>query len=327
MNRGNQVLVAILVVQIALAVVVFWPRQASVAAGEPLFPGLEADQIVRLTIHDGEGEQVQLAKGAEGWVLPEMDDYPCREGVVLELLDKIVGLKTGRMVAETRASQVRLQVSEADFAHLIEFELEDGTAHKLYLGTSPSFGAIHARAEDQDEVYLVSDLSSSDVGTRLSTWIDTLYFSVAQDQIVALSLENQNGFFEFGKSGEEWTMVGLAEDETFDTSSVTSLISRATSVRMLRPLGKEAKEEYGLQEPSAVLVLHARSEEGTQTTYMLHVGAKSGEDNSYVLKSSESPYYVRVAEFTAKDWVEKTRDGFLELPPTPEPTATPMPAE
>ncbi len=121
-------------------------------------------------------------------------------------------------------------------------------------------------------------------------------------------------------------MKGLAEDETFDTSSITSLVSRVSSVRLLRPLGKETKEEYGLQEPNAVLVLHARSEEGTQTTYMLHVGAKSEEDNSYVLKSSESPYYVRVAEYTAKDWVEKTRDGFLELPPTPEPTATPMSA-
>jgi hypothetical protein len=239
---------------------------------------------------------------------------------VPELLDKIVALKGGRLVAETRDSQVRLQVSEGDYAHLVEFELQDGTVHRLYLGTSPSYSAIHVRAEDQDEVYLVSDLSSSDVAARLSTWIDTLYFTVPQDQIVAFSLENGNGYFEFEKSDEAWTMVGLASDETLDTNAITSLISRVSSVRMLRPLGVEAKEEYGLQAPNAVLVLHARGEEGTQTTYMLHVGAKSEEDNSYVLKSSESPYYVRVAEYTAKDWVEKTRQGFLEQPPTPEPT-------
>jgi hypothetical protein len=68
-----------------------------------------------------------------------------------------------------------------------------------------------------------------------------------------------------------------------------------------------------------VLVLQARSEEGTATTYMLQVGSKSEEDSSYVVKSSESPYYVRVAEFTAQDWVEKDRQGFLALPPTPAP--------
>jgi hypothetical protein len=70
--------------------------------------------------------------------------------------------------------------------------------------------------------------------------------------------------------------------------------------------------------PSAVLVLRAQSPEGTATTYTLQVGSKS-TDNSYVLKSSDSPYYVRVAEFTAQDWVEKDREGFLELPPTPAP--------
>ena len=70
--------------------------------------------------------------------------------------------------------------------------------------------------------------------------------------------------------------------------------------------------------PSAVLVLRARSSEGTETTYMLQVGSKS-TDNSYVLKSSDSPYYVQVSEFTAQDWVEKDREGFLELPPTPTP--------
>jgi hypothetical protein len=39
--------------------------------------------------------------------------------------------------------------------------------------------------------------------------------------------------------------------------------------------------------------------------------------------SSESPYYVRVSEYTVKDFVEKARDGFLELPPTPTPEPTP----
>ena len=64
MNRGNQILVGILVVQLVLGVVVFWPRQAAVAAGEPLLAGVEVDQIARVTLRDAAGEQVQLtAKG------------------------------------------------------------------------------------------------------------------------------------------------------------------------------------------------------------------------------------------------------------------------
>jgi hypothetical protein len=71
-----------------------------------------------------------------------------------------------------------------------------------------------------------------------------------------------------------------------------------------------------MQAPAAVLVMHARGAQGTQTTYSLHVGAQSEQDNSYVLKSSESSYYVRVAEYTAKDWVENAREDLLEKPET-----------
>jgi len=104
MNRGNQVLAAILIAQIALAVLIFWPREASVAAGEPLLAGLEADQVVRLVIRDNQDQELQLAKGGDGWVLADAGDYPVNQGAVPELLEKIVSLQTGRLVAETRAS-------------------------------------------------------------------------------------------------------------------------------------------------------------------------------------------------------------------------------
>jgi hypothetical protein len=317
MNRGNQILAAILIAQIALAVLIFWPREASVAAGEPLFVGLEADQVVRLVIRDNQGQELQLAKGGDGWVLADAGDYPVNQGAVPELLGKIVALQTGRLVAETRASHQRLEVADDAYAYRVELELADGAVHTLYLGSTPSYGAIHVRVESQDPVYLVSDLSSSDVMPQLSNWIDTSYFSVPQDQIVAVTLENRNGTFEFEREGDQWMMAGLAEDETLDTAGVNALINRVSSIRMMRPLGTELKEEFGLQEPSAVLVIHAVGEEGTATTYMLHVGAQSEEDNSYVLKSSESPYYIRVAEYVAQDWVEKDREGFLAEPPTP----------
>jgi hypothetical protein len=53
------------------------------------------------------------------------------------------------------------------------------------------------------------------------------------------------------------------------------------------------------------------------------VGAQDPEDLSYVVISSESPYYVRVSEYTVKDFVENAREGFLVVPPTATPDATP----
>ncbi|NIS83474.1 MAG: hypothetical protein GTO14_25495 [Anaerolineales bacterium] len=58
------------------------------------------------------------------------------------------------------------------------------------------------------------------------------------------------------------------------------------------------------------------------------MGAKDPVDNSYVVHSSESPYYVRVSEFADKDMVEKAREDFVETISTPTPSieeATPSP--
>ena len=321
MNRTNRILAVVLAVQIVLVAVVLWPKPASVAGGESLFAGLETEQITQLTISDETGKQIKLAKEMGNWVLPEADDYPCLGNKVSEFLEKIVALKTNRLVTQTPASHKRLKVADDAFERRIELELADGTTHRLYLGASPSYGAIHVRADGQDEVYLAS-LSASEAGVNASNWVDTLYFSVAQDQIVALTLENANGRFEFEKDDAgTWMMKDLAADETLNENNVTGLASRVSSLRMLRPLGKTERDDYGLQEPNAIVTFETRDGEGNTKAYTIRVGAKSDEDNSCVVISSESPYYVRVSEYTVKDFVEKVRDDFLELPPTPAPTS------
>ena len=314
MNRGNQILIGVLVLQVVLGVVLFWPRQPVKAVGEPLLAGLEAEQVVRLSIRDAAGETVQLIRSGSEWVLADTDGYPALEGVVPELLDKLVALKGGRLVAETEESHAQLKVAEDDYVAQVELLLEDNSLRKLYVGSSPSYGASHVRVAEQNEVYLVSDLSSADVSARVSSWIDTSYLQLDAQEFVAATLENANGTFEFVKVGEEWTMTGLGEGETASSANISSLISRAASVWMVRPLGTELKPSYGFQAPNATLVIHARSAEGTESTYTMLVGAQSPDDGSYVLKSSESPYYVRVAEYTAQDWVGETREGLLEIP-------------
>lgn len=323
MNRTNRVLVVVLAVQIVLVAVAFWPRSASVAGDGDLFAGLETEQIMQLTISDATGEQIKLAQEMGKWVLPEADNYPCMENKVPQFLEKIVALKTNRLVTQTPASHKRLRVADDDFERRIELELADGTIHSLYLGSSPSYGVSHVRVVGRDEVYLAS-LSASDAGVNASNWVDTLYFSLTQDQIVAMILENNNGRFEFEKDDAgTWTMKDLATDETLNQNNVKSLASRVSSLRMLRPLGKTEQDDYGLKEPHAVVTVETRDDEGNTKTYTIRVGAKSDEDSSYVVISSESPYYVRVSEYTVKDFVERTRDDFLELPPTPTPEPTP----
>jgi len=324
LSRANQILAGVLVLQVILLAVVLWPRSASTAAGgESLFENLQADKVVRLTITELDGKQIQLAKTSDGWALPEADDYPVQGDKVTKVLDKLVDLKTDRLVAESSTSYKRLKVADDEYQRLVEFDLEDGSRQTFYLGTSPNYSVAHVRLAGQDAVYLVSGFTVSDASTTVSSWVDTLYMSVPRDEIVAVTIENKNGKLEFTKDDAGvWALSDVPPDEEVDEGALKSVPVRADDIRMLRPLGKTAKPEYGFDEPNAVVTIQQKDSEGNLSTYTLTVGAKDESDNTYVLISSESPYYVRVSEYTAKDFVEWTQEDFYVKPPTP----TPQPA-
>jgi hypothetical protein len=328
MNRTNQILAGVLALQLVVAVVAFWPRSPAGAAGEPLFAGVEADQVTWVQITDAEGSQIELEKADTGWTLAGTDGFPCTENAVPDFLAKLLALDTSRLVTETPGSHARLEVAADAFSRKVTFRTQDGTEHTLYVGSSPSYNAVHVRVEGQDQVYLVSGLSATDASVTATAWIDPLYVSLESDQVVALTIENAQGTFAFTKDEEgTWRMEGLAGDETLNEGEVSALVTRISSVRMQRPLGQAEEPAYGMGDPRAVVTVQTRDEEGATATQTLVVGAQDATDNSYVVKASTSPYYVRVTDYTVQDFVQEARTDVIELPPTPtvEATATPAP--
>jgi hypothetical protein len=320
MSRGNQILAGILVVQVLLGAFILWPRAEAATEGNLLFGELDVEQIVRVTIRDQSNGQIEIAKELGAWVLPDAGNFPCQGSAVPDLLQKLVSLSGDRLVTQTKSSHQRLKVSPDDFESRIEFELADGTSHVLYVGTTPSYGVAHVRVDGQNQAYLVSGISAMDATAQVSNWIDTAYVTLVQDEIFAVTLENRKGSVSFSKDDAgTWTMSGLGVDETLSESAVTTLISRISSLRMLRPLETEPQEHYGLAVPSAQLTIQTRDADGVVQKHTLSVGARLVDESAYFVKWSESPYYVLVTEYTVQEWVEGTRDSFLELPATPTP--------
>jgi hypothetical protein len=319
MNRLQQILAGALFVQILLIGVVFWPRQTGAGAGKPLFPDMKIEDIVALSITDPDDNHIELRKEGEGWVLPEADGFPADAGKITPVLEQISSLTTSRLVTRTPDSHKRLQVAADDFVRRIDFETRDGTQHTVYMGSSPQYGATHFRVEGQDETFLTADLSTWDTRAEAAAWIDTSYVDVDQADVQRMTLENAGGSFTFTRDQENnWTMAGLRSGETLDQTKVSNAVSRAASVIMERPLGKEEKAEYGMDQPNALVEL-----ETADSTITLRVGAQDPEDESYVVISSESPYYVQVTSYSVQDLVDKTREGFLQLPPSPTPEEEP----
>jgi hypothetical protein len=331
MKKHNQILSAVLVFQILLGAVILWPRKTVASgSGELLLGEFDAQEVRRISIENGEGERIVLAEDRGEWVLPEASDYPCQSFKVDEFLEKVAAIRSNGPVTQTEASHQRLQVAGDAFERKIELTLNNGNSHTLYIGSSPSFGATHVRLEGQGETYLTSELTARDAMAAAASWIDTGYFSVPQEGLQTVTLRNEHGVLTFEKDDEgNWTLKGLASDEEIQTASVTNIINRATSVTMLEPLGMLELPAYGFDEPSSVVLMQTG-----EKLISLHVGAKDAEDGSYIVRSSESNYFVKVSEFGVKDLVEKKREDFVQelITPTSQPieettlpTTTPAP--
>jgi len=249
--------------------------------------------------------------------LPDAEDYPANASTITSLLDKVVGLTSDRLVTRTEASHQRLQVGKDNFVRRLTLELADGSAQILYLGTTPQYTTTHFRVEGQDETYLTSALTSWEVSALPASWIQVGYLSVPVDSLLQVTLENAQGSLTFlpatAVAGEdtaarEWTLADLNAGETADFAATRTLISQAASVAVNKPLGKTELPAYGMASPNAVVTLKTADQVITLT-----IGAKTASGN-YVVKSSNSEYFVETTAYTIEKLVTSARADFIAQP-------------
>ena len=330
MNRRNQLLTLLLVVQLAAAAIaLLWPAQASNQSLQPLLAEVTPADISSLTVEERPDRRVRIAKQGEAWVLPDVEDFPVNTSKVTEVLDKLLGVKVGQAIATTAASHDRLQVGEASFGRKISLSTSKGE-RTIFLGSARG-SSTHVRLGGSDEVFLASKLAIFDVPSDLGSWINTIYLTTTETTVGQVVLTNISGTLQFQRNvSDVWEFKGLAAGERFNPSRLETILSRVSSLYMVRPLGKTAKPEYGLDRPTATLTLTLKSDLSSLAPLVLQIGAKWGSDNTYVVKASTSPWYVAVNSFVVEEIVNAKREDFVEPEPTttPPPTLTPaIPAE
>jgi len=320
MNKLQKILTGLLGVQMILAIIVFIPWGGGGGGGGALLKDFAVEDVVELTVEDNNGNTVHLVKQGDAWVIPDAGNYPVDETKITPVLEKFKNVKTNRLVTQTVASHDRLQVGTNNFLRRVVLKMKDGTENLLYLGSSGGAGAMHIRSGDQSKVYLTGELTTFEVGSQASNWIDTAYLNLTASQIQALVLQNPNGAFAFDKDAEgNWVMQGLGADEMFDSVKLTTIVNRLATLRLTKPLGTQALPEYGLDNPQAVVTMALQDDQGQTSEVVLQVGAKNPDD-TYTVHASTSPYYVTVSNFSVNDLVTKAKTDFLAQPtPTPAP--------
>jgi len=301
MNKKNLLLTTLLIIQLVLIALALRP-QKTVSGEEHLFlAGMTADTIVSLNINDGD-KQLSLDKQDESWLVKGDGEYPADGEKIKGLLDKLIPLSSKRMVASTKASQLRLKVADNNFNRKLTVTDKDGKKVTLFLGSSPSYKSLHVRLAGDDGIYLVNDLSIWEMQVGKESWWATKYIDLRENELAKVSLTNSNGSFSLVRTDSKWTIEG--DDRLLQDDAVQEFLDKATHINLLSYLGKDKPDTM---ETVATVVLETQS----KSIVSLAIGPKNKEENNHIVKADSSPYYVSVAGFSVERLLDKTAESFL----------------
>ena len=320
MNRLQKILTGLLIVQIGLAGFILWPKSRAGGDISPLLENFDPRSVLSLVIEDNEGSLVELSRAGDSWLLSSGGNYPADGSKITPILENLAKVQTGRLVTRTDASHAPLSVAEQDFLRKITLLMLDGEKWEVFVGTTAGGNTSHVRRGDSREVFLASDLSYFSLSPQASNWIDPLYLNYSDRTLNEIVLENAQGTFRFEKNESgDWEYLDLPVGEEFAENNLKTLENSLKSLRMVQPLGEEQKPEYGLENPLARVEFSFDADGTTRTIELLIGDRPEGINGNYVIKSSESSFYVTASPGTVGTMVNRAGEDFL----IPRPTATP----
>lgn len=307
MSKRNTALLFLLLLQVVIIGFVYRPGRNAVPPEKNFFQGIEPAQVVKITVRGKEGRTVTLNKENNDWRIAGTEGLPADNEKIATVVDRLTKLSSNRLIAQTSESHNRFLVGGGQYNLKVTLGLADGREKSLYLGTAPTYKSTHVRAEDDDRVYLATDLAAWQMPAEQNAWWRREYVDIPPDQLTAITLKNGHGTLELVKDDKnEWQIEGLKKGQKADAEAVKDFVETVSRIALTEYLGRQEKKEFGLARPLAVLTLGTQEE-----TVTLAVGSQDQETNTNVVKSSNSPFYVRAGSLLLAPVLERQKADLL----------------
>ena len=313
-------LAALLAVQIGLAL---WLQargtQSAPARHDAPLLSFTPAEVDRVRIERAGAEPVTLERAEGGWRIASLDGFPAATGRVDGLLDRLAGLKRGLPVATSAEAQARFKVADSDPGR-VTLGKGDQDLAVLHLGEAAGLRRQYARPAGDKAVY-EAELTPTDLPAKAEDWADRAL--LRRDERDVQRLEIPGITLERGEDG--WRLADQAPGEVLDQAAAEELVRRLRDLSFTSVLGREAKPEFGQDAP--VLEVRLGLASGDTPVYRLsRLAQASGEGQGtggLVLKVSDQPWYLKVADWAVEPLLKATRAGLLVQPePQAEPQGT-----
>ncbi|MCZ6710179.1 MAG: DUF4340 domain-containing protein [Gammaproteobacteria bacterium] len=198
---------------------------AESAAPAPGFLEFVAEDVDRLVIA-GDGEEVAMDRDEEGWHLA--GGTPADGDKIDGVLNKLEALDARWPVATSEGSRQRFEVTAESNQRHIQIYVGGDTVAELYLGTSPGYRRVHARAAGAEEVFSV-DFANFEVPVAQDDWLD-------KDLLRAVGGVTEvirEGAWTLSKAEQGWMIAAPAlEQDAADPDAAENLVKRITDLRV-----------------------------------------------------------------------------------------------
>jgi hypothetical protein len=273
----------------------------------------------------GKPTKVVLVKQGEDWALTEPLKAKANKSNVETLLDNLKEIKVSERISSGKDSYAQYDVSDEKAVHVLVKQGETVIA-ELYFGQGGSRGQM-MRLAGKDGVYSAKGYSSYLYSRDLKSWRDLSLTKFEDTKVKSVSIENENGAFDFekaaGKGGDkkegeaadaskmEWTGKwkkakggGLAAIERFDSSKVNDLVRAFKALTALDFAQGKTATELGLDKPTATVTFVL--DDGARKT--VHFG-NTGSSSDRWAQMEGSPDFYAIPQYTA-DWVTAKLDKY-----------------
>ena len=321
MNRLTQLLVLLLILQVALIVGLNVTRtDLSVVSDQSLLISGAIEGVDLLTIDGPDGGTVTLRKREVTWIVPEDGDFPADQEKVEAFLSRIRGLERGMPVGTTPATLSRFRVTESNFERRITLGAKGEVLAVFFLGTSPRARMTYARSRDDTSVFEVQ-LAAYDAPASSEDWQDEMAVEVSYPNIITVEVpgliklvrNRRPDADQDTSSGTQledkvWDSPDLDPDEKIHQQSADALARKISALRIIDVLGREVRPGFGLNPPELTVIVETTSND--KVTY--EVGPIKGEKD-YVFKASTRPEYFRLPDYLAKSLLKAAhRDSIVK---------------
>ncbi len=317
MNKAKNIgLFVLLIIQAALVVFLYRPGQNNAPPASFLFSDLKIATINSLVITDENAKSVHLAKAAGHWTVGNAN-YPADNDKIKNILERIVKLKSARLVSRSKGSHSRLKVGEQIFNRKVVMTDTDGKEIIFFLGTAPASKAIHLRRANADEVYQISGLSSWELLAEENSWWQTKYVALNPADIQGLTINGSTTISLHRDTKGNWQLTDAPTDSNLDNKKIADLLDTVCEISIS---GYEDKD-FTPQDKAATTITYQTKDK----SFDLAIWPKDEKASEQIIKYTSAQFYAKVHPYTLRTALELKKLDLVKPKPASKPEPKPKP--